>query len=319
MWDTAAAGDYSVLSSEESNSVGVEESEENEEIENYRERSTPEQFQSESSINKSFRFLEEHSFIDFVDSVGDYVITAGRDHDIKVWNAARETTICRLIGHNGPITGLTFQTLSWKEPGPTERTVISASEDGSIREWSIKKGIEIHKIETENVITCMGVVTDKVAAIGNHKGHLEIYSIPTGKLYAKVVAHSDPIDALVVNEMLICTAVYDRPGSLRVWQMRYGKLICIYNLEETFSIEFCTFTKHGDLLFLGDATKQTLHILGYTTDDKDHLTLCEKVGHVQHITVMEGLILASTIDNDKMVNLRGKITMLHIYYYKMQN
>ncbi|GFR00229.1 WD_REPEATS_REGION domain-containing protein [Trichonephila clavata] len=115
--------------------------------------------------------------------------------------------------------------------------------------------------------------------------------------------------------MLICTAVYDRPGSLRLWQMRCGKLICMYNLEEMFSFEFSAFTKYGDLLFLGDATKQILHIVSHTTEDKDYLKLGEKAGHIQHITVMEDLILASTIDNDKIVNLHGKF-MLYFYYCK---
>ncbi|GFX62602.1 transposable element Tcb1 transposase [Trichonephila clavipes] len=62
-----------------------------------------------------------------------------RDHDIKVWDALKEIVIQRFIGHNGPITGLKFQAVSWREAGLAERTLISASEDGSIREWSIKK------------------------------------------------------------------------------------------------------------------------------------------------------------------------------------
>ncbi|GFR00228.1 hypothetical protein TNCT_683061 [Trichonephila clavata] len=104
MWDAGAAGDYSVLNSEESNSEE-----------------------------------EEHSLIDFMDLDDEYIITAGRDHDVKVWDAEKEIVIQRFVGHNGPITGLKFQAVSWREAGPAERTLISASEDGTIREWSIKK------------------------------------------------------------------------------------------------------------------------------------------------------------------------------------
>ncbi|GBN66332.1 hypothetical protein AVEN_104825-1, partial [Araneus ventricosus] len=228
-----------------------------------------------------------------------------RDHDIKVWDVEKEVVIRRLVGHTAPITGIKLQGADPKEACSADLTVISSSEDGSIREWSIRKGIEIRKIETENVITCMGIMQQsKLAAIGNHKGHLDVYHLSTGQLYSSIVAHNDPIDALMVNDVHICTAVYDRPGSLRVWQLKWGKAICMYSLEEMFSIEFTAFTLYGDLLILGDGTEQKLHILSYMDEDStDTLQLSENAGYVQQVAVMDGLVLASTVDSNKMVHL----------------
>ncbi|GFX62599.1 hypothetical protein TNCV_4867611 [Trichonephila clavipes] len=76
MWDAGAAGDYNILNSEESNSEEVEDHEEHEN-EDCRDGDLLEESQSESSINKSFHFLEEHSLIDFMDLDDEYIITAG--------------------------------------------------------------------------------------------------------------------------------------------------------------------------------------------------------------------------------------------------
>ncbi|GBM66810.1 hypothetical protein AVEN_153729-1, partial [Araneus ventricosus] len=83
MWDSGAAGDYSALNSEDTDSQ--EETEEREESEGNEFCTDPqEQSANTSSIYKSFHFLEECSFIDFVETNGEFIITAGRDHDIKV-------------------------------------------------------------------------------------------------------------------------------------------------------------------------------------------------------------------------------------------
>ncbi|GIY31789.1 WD_REPEATS_REGION domain-containing protein [Caerostris darwini] len=309
MWDTGAAGDCSALNSGESESEEENETlEENEETEVC---NALEQTKNESSICKSFYFLEEYSFIDFVDTDGEFIITAGRDHDIKVWDAVDETIIQRLAGHTGPITGIKLlQSADAAEAGSNDVTVISASEDGSIKEWSISKGTEIRSIETENVITCMAILTNTLIATGNHKGRLELHHLLTGQLYCSIMAHSDPVDALVVYDTYICTAVYDKPGSLRIWQLKWGKMVCIYNLEETVSVEFNTFTLYGDLLFLGDASEQKLHMISFMTADTDCLKLLEKPGHVQHITVTEGLLLVSSTDLNKIV---------HLHVYQLQD
>ncbi|GIX69333.1 WD_REPEATS_REGION domain-containing protein [Caerostris extrusa] len=277
MWDTGAAGDYSALNSGESESEEENETlEENEETEVC---DALEQTKNESSICKSFYFFRGMQFYRF------------RRYRWRIYNNSWTRSRYKSVGCRGrdnhSTTHRTHRTHHRNQTSSKCRcrrgrindvTVISASEDGSIKEWSISKD----------------------------KGRLELHHLLTGQLYCNIMAHSDPVDTLIVYDTYICTAVYDKPGSLKIWQLKWGKMVCIYNLEETVSVEFNTFTVYGDLLLLGDASEQKLHMISFMTADTDCLKLLEKPGHVQHIAVTEGLLLVSSTDLNKIVHLHGE-------------
>lgn len=64
-----------------------------------------------------------------------WIITAGRDEDIKVWDRATAKLYCVLEGHYDEVTGLTFM----KSSTVTGEQLVSVSLDGTVRTWSLDK------------------------------------------------------------------------------------------------------------------------------------------------------------------------------------
>ena len=60
------------------------------------------------------------------------VATGGRDTEIVIWDLVGESGVCRLTGHKGEITSLSFV------PGTNDDFLVSASKDGLIKVWSLK-------------------------------------------------------------------------------------------------------------------------------------------------------------------------------------
>ncbi|KXJ96889.1 WD40-repeat-containing domain protein [Microdochium bolleyi] len=75
--------------------------------------------------------------------VEPWVITAGRDEDIKVWNRASGKLYCTLDGHYDEVTDLL--------PLQGGNRVLSVSIDGTVRVWSLKAAdLDTFKQEQEN-------------------------------------------------------------------------------------------------------------------------------------------------------------------------
>ena len=60
------------------------------------------------------------------------VATGGRDTEIVIWDLVGESGICRLTGHKGEVTCLSFV------PGTNDDFLVSSSKDGLIKVWSLK-------------------------------------------------------------------------------------------------------------------------------------------------------------------------------------
>lgn len=58
-----------------------------------------------------------------------FLIISFQDTDIIVWDTVAETGICRLRGHRGPVTQITFMT--------THPVLISGSKDTFIKFWDL--------------------------------------------------------------------------------------------------------------------------------------------------------------------------------------
>lgn len=68
---------------------------------------------------------------------GKYIVTAGYDDKICIWDASSYKFLKALRGHTDAVTTLAFT--------PDSRYVISGSDDGSARAWSLAYGEEIRK------------------------------------------------------------------------------------------------------------------------------------------------------------------------------
>jgi WD40 repeat protein len=67
-----------------------------------------------------------------IDEIGNYVITACRDEEVRIWCKASAKLVHTFSGHFEEVTGLTIVSVGkW-------RGVVSVSIDGTVRKWSLK-------------------------------------------------------------------------------------------------------------------------------------------------------------------------------------
>ena len=90
-----------------------------------------------------------------MDDTAGFIITGGRDEDVKLWDKASGKLMFTYTGHYDEITGLALL---------RENLVVSVSIDGTLRKWSLKaEDIKRAKQEKE----------DEVKGIDKEKGSLE--------------------------------------------------------------------------------------------------------------------------------------------------
>ncbi|KAI1175713.1 WD40-repeat-containing domain protein [Nemania sp. FL0916] len=86
-----------------------------------------------------------------------WVVTAGRDEDVKVWDRASGKLYCSLEGHYNEVTDLVML--------PGGDRVASVSIDGTVRTWSLHKA-ELDKINKEKNDKAKGVGQEAPAESG---------------------------------------------------------------------------------------------------------------------------------------------------------
>ncbi|KAM5345781.1 hypothetical protein ACJ41O_011642 [Fusarium nematophilum] len=91
-------------------------------------------------LARSRNFVADDSFShgDYVRAVlvtDQWVITAGRDEDVKVWDRSIGKLYCTLVGHYEEVTDLVML----RDPEGTPRKVCSVGIDGTIRTWPLGK------------------------------------------------------------------------------------------------------------------------------------------------------------------------------------
>ena len=92
-------------------------------------------------LTRSANFVSSETFThgDYVRAVlvtGQWVITAGRDENVKVWDRASGRLYCTLEGHYEEVTDLVM--LRNAQGQPTR--ICSVSIDGTVRTWPLAKG-----------------------------------------------------------------------------------------------------------------------------------------------------------------------------------
>ena len=82
----------------------------------------------------------------------NWVVTAGRDEDVKIWDRATGKLWHIYDGHYEEITGLVML--------EGEESVISVSIDGTVRTWALGKG-DLEKARTEKEAAAQGILKEE--------------------------------------------------------------------------------------------------------------------------------------------------------------
>lgn len=143
----------------------------------------------------------------------ELVATASRDHCVRVYDF-NGRLVCCLRGHTADVISV-----AWSENG---QEVISSSDDGTIKRWSLESAqmledVDLGGVETDTVV----ISPDGVIYAGNDDG--EIVVIAGGQTQRRK-AHDAGIKRLVyqANAKLLVSLSYDR--ALCVWSACGGEI-----------------------------------------------------------------------------------------------
>lgn len=172
---------------------------------------------------------------------GGRVATASRDHRVRVFDTTGQLlTTCS--GHTADVISV-----EWSEDGDA---LVSSSDDGTIKRWSLPDGnlideIDLHGVETDTVV----LLPDGSVIAGNDDGALIM--VGTDGTQHKVTAHRAGIKRLVLSQDrdLLVSLSYDR--SAKVWKLADGDLTL--HLETNFPDDVwarsAAFADAGRLIF----------------------------------------------------------------------
>src|SRR5580658_3119482 len=148
------------------------------------------------------------------DPASSRVATASRDHRVRVFDTAgRLLTTC--TGHTADVISV-----EWTSAGDG---LVSSSDDGTIKRWSLPGGelvgeVDLKGVETDTVV----LVPDGSIIAGNDDGSLVV--IDAGGAARQVPAHRAGIKRLVLSPArdLLVSLSYDR--SAKIWALADGDL-----------------------------------------------------------------------------------------------
>ena len=176
-----------------------------------------------------------------VSTDGQLVATAGKLNDrptIVVRKVEDGSVVATLLGHEAPITSLTFNS--------NHTRLVSASEDKTVRVWDITdaKFPELLKYGGHEAAVRAVAFSDTatVLSAGADK-KIHHWNLADGKLVRAIEGHTGDIHALAVNATTLSSASTD--GTIRIWNKSNGQAVR--------TIEHSSPVKH--LAASGDNTK----------------------------------------------------------------
>lgn len=142
---------------------------------------------------------------------GSRVATCSRDHVIRVFSLEGRL-LTELRGHEADVISV-----SWERGG---RSLISSSDDGTLRRWDAEKGtlletVDLHGVETDTI----AIAEDGTVFAGNDHG--EVLLVRKGDV-THIPAHAAGIKRLTYSAGQLVSLSYDR--SIIIWSFRDGKL-----------------------------------------------------------------------------------------------
>lgn len=168
------------------------------------------------------------------------VATASRDHKVRVYDFAGQLK-ASFSGHEADVISV-----AWSVDG---EELVSSSDDGTIRRWSLKSGQQIDNIDLGGIETdTIAITREGRIFAGNDEG--QIIVIDNGKT-STYNAHAAGIKRLVyqASENLLVSLSYDR--AMRVWATAGAELkpLATASMPSDIWPRSCAFLDADNLVF----------------------------------------------------------------------
>jgi WD40 repeat protein/serine/threonine protein kinase len=151
---------------------------------------------------------------------GKWVVSAGKDAVIRLWNATTGEQLRTLQGHEGRIDGLAIS--------PDGSSIASAGSDAKVRLWDAKSGDIIHAISGHLgainglAFNCSG---DRIASASVDKT-VKVWDPKSGEEMFTVTGHTASVEGVTFSpdgKQLASTSSGDT--TIRIWDARTGEQI----------------------------------------------------------------------------------------------
>jgi len=157
------------------------------------------------------------------------LVSTGSGGEIFVWDISGSRPPLPLVGHEDAITMIVEH----------RGTLVSASIDGTIRQWDLNAGAESARIQTSGPVMEAQVLPDGAVVTGTNNGELQIWRLDdasatgSGIKPRTVAGHSGAVVAMqLLSDGRIVTA--GRDHRLVVWNPRTWESMSSYTAHDTF-------------------------------------------------------------------------------------
>lgn len=147
---------------------------------------------------------------------GSLIASGGSDKIIYLWDYNKDEPEGVLIGHSGSVQGLLMY--------DSKDTLLSVSDDKSIRLWSISKSEEIDKMIESEPLVCVLVISKGVVAVGTIKGSINFWEFSSRQCLISLKGHTDSLNGLIkLSDQHL--ASYSNDKTIRIWDLKAYKQI----------------------------------------------------------------------------------------------
>lgn len=155
--------------------------------------------------------------VDF-DSKGRYLVSAGHDQRIRVWDVEKQRSIRTLPGHAQRVFVAKFS--------PDDRLIASGSEDSTVKLWDRNTGKVLHELQGHQAGVAAIEFSRDGARLwsGSWERTIREWDVKTGKTLRVVGGHDEPVFALDVStdEQYVASATSN--GRVRMTHWNRGDI-----------------------------------------------------------------------------------------------
>ena len=175
------------------------------------------------------RTLEGHNKkildIEF-DPKNEYLVSAGMDKTIKIWNPQTGQLLKTFTGHTKQVIAASFV--------KGKNHIVSVSEDLSVRLWDMTTGQQIYS-KTEHTKAIRGLAISKegkfIATAGGDRKIL-IWEAESGKVIHRIDAHDDWVRSLAISPDNKTLASGGDDKKVKLWELETGKLLQTFERQK---------------------------------------------------------------------------------------